>query len=169
MKAFTSTSIRARTEAGGRPAWWCKFDKLVVFNGVDVDDDSKLKLRTRTRRRGDKETIIIPMDCAHCQEMLNRQECKYDMRVCKRSVCWDCKERCKWELEEEQSTSKRNVDVAATRTEASRNRADSVFQDGQLQDDDLWRKVGIEQGQPRSPIEIVGGIEERLESVKIKS
>lgn len=176
MEAFTSRSIRARTETGGRPAWWCKFDKLVVLDGIDIDDNGELKVRTRTskglsiaRRRGDNETIIIPMDCAHCQDMLNRQEWKYDMRVCKRSVCWDCRERCKWELEEEQSMGKRNVDIAATRAEASRDRADSVLQDEQVRDESLWRKLGIEQGQPKSPIEIVGGIEERLESVKIES
>ncbi|KAF1848705.1 uncharacterized protein K460DRAFT_259146, partial [Cucurbitaria berberidis CBS 394.84] len=112
MEAFTSTSVRARTERHGLPAWWCKVDKLVVFDGRDVGDEGELRSRTRTskglstaRRRGDLETIIIPMDCTHCQDMLNRREWKYDMRVCKRSVCWDCKERCKWEMKEEQSAS----------------------------------------------------------------
>ncbi|CAO2653992.1 Nn.00g107250.m01.CDS01 [Neocucurbitaria sp. VM-36] len=176
MEAFTSTSVRARTEMGGRPAWWCKFDKLVVFDGVDVADNGECVFRTRTskglsiaRRRGDQATIIIPMDCAHCQKMLNRSEWKYDMRVCKRSVCWDCKERCKWEWEEEQSISRRDGDVAGTRSEASRDRADSVLQDEQVRDEDLLRKVGIEQGRAKSPIEIVGGIEERLESGKMES
>ncbi|OAL51805.1 hypothetical protein IQ07DRAFT_586154 [Pyrenochaeta sp. DS3sAY3a] len=169
--AFVSTSVRARTEAGGKPAWWCKFDKLVVFDGVEVQDDGELKIHTRTskglsiaRRRGDMETIVIPMDCAHCQEMLNRHEWKYDMQVCKRSVCWDCKARCSWELEQERRSGEQQDDRASSRTDASRYRADSVLQDDHVQEEDLMRKVVIEQGLPKSPIEAVGGIEERLKT-----
>jgi hypothetical protein len=131
-EAFTSTSVRARTEAGGRPAWWCKFDKLVVFDGIEqVDGESRLRTRTSkgltiARRRGDLETVVIPLDCDHCHEMLNRHEWKYDMRVCKRSVCWDCKERCKWELEQDKMTT-----AATPRTDANRERADSVLQEEQ--------------------------------------
>ncbi|KAF3010916.1 hypothetical protein E8E13_009992 [Curvularia kusanoi] len=127
-EAFTSTSVRAKTEAGHRPAWWCKVDKLVVFDGVERQGDGELRLKTRTskgltiaRRRGDLETVVIPMDCAHCIEMLNRHEWKYDMRVCKRSVCWDCKERCKWELEQE------NLSAATPRADVNRERADSML------------------------------------------
>jgi hypothetical protein len=40
-----------------------------------------------------------------------------------------------------------------------------VLQDGEVGEDDLIRKMGIEQGRPKSPIEAVGGIAERLESV----
>lgn len=128
-EAFTSTSVRARTEAGGRPAWWCKFDKLVVFDGVEAQSDGAQRMGTRTskglsiaRRRGDLETVVIPLDCAHCQDMLNRHEWKYDMRVCRRSVCWDCRERCKWELEQEKNAS-------TPRADANRERADSMLQD----------------------------------------
>ncbi|KAI4639994.1 hypothetical protein J4E93_008793 [Alternaria ventricosa] len=163
--AFTSTSVRARTEAGNRPAWWCKVDKLVVFDGIDIGSDGDMKIHTRSskglsiaRRRGDMETIVIPMDCAHCQEMLNRHEWKYDMRVCKRSVCWDCKERCKWELEQEKSGS----EETAGRAEGNRYRADSVLQDEGHEEEHLMQKVGIEQDRPMSPIEALGGIEERL-------
>lgn len=127
-EAFTSTSVRAKTEAGHRPAWWCKVDKLVVFDGVERQQDGELRLKTRTskgltiaRRRGDLETVVIPMDCAHCIEMLNRHEWKYDMRVCKRSVCWDCKERCKWELEQEK------LSAATPRADVNRERADSML------------------------------------------
>lgn len=128
--AFSSTSVRARTGIG-RPAWWCKSDKLVVFDGIDDSGDGELKFNTRTskglsiaRRRGDTETIVIPMDCAHCQEMLHRSEWKYDIQVCKRSVCWDCKERCKWEKQQEQLAKR---DTASA--EVNRYRADSVLQD----------------------------------------
>mgnify|MGYP004519764269 CR=1 FL=1 len=142
-EAFTSTSVRAKTEADGRPAWWCKFDKLVVFDGIEHQGDGKLRLRTRTskglsiaRRLGDLETVVIPLDCAHCHEMLNRHEWKYDMRVCKRSVCWDCKERCKWEYEQEKTAS-----AATPRADANRERADSVLQDEQSRSHGLTKEI----------------------------
>ncbi|KAI4659369.1 uncharacterized protein J4E78_005796 [Alternaria triticimaculans] len=163
--AFTSTSVRARTEAGNRPAWWCKVDKLVVFDGIDAGSDGDMKIHTRSskglsiaRRRGDMETIVIPMDCAHCQEMLNRHEWKYDMRVCKRSVCWDCKERCKWELKQE----KLALEGTTARLDGNRYRADSLLQDERHDEEHMMQKVGIEQDRPMSPIEALGGIEERL-------
>lgn len=141
-EAFTSTSVRARTEAGGRPAWWCKFDKLVVFDGIE-QADGELILKTRTskgltiaRRRGDLETVVIPLDCAHCHEMLNRHEWKYDMRVCKRSVCWNCKERCKWEFEQEKM-----MTAATPRTDANRERADSMLQDEQGRSGELRKET----------------------------
>ncbi|KAH8696986.1 hypothetical protein GQ44DRAFT_633619 [Phaeosphaeriaceae sp. PMI808] len=167
-EAFTSKSICSRTEAGSRPAWWCKSDKLVVFDGMDVDDNGELRFHTRTskglriaRRRGDTETIITPMDCEHCQKMLNRHDWKYDIQICKRSVCWDCKERCKWELEQE---TKRCDEISLLGMMGNRYRADSVLQDDEVREEDLLRKMGIEQGRPQSPIEVVGGIAERLQS-----
>jgi hypothetical protein len=170
MDAFTSTSVRARTEAGGRPAWWCKFDKLVVFDGIEAQADGDVKINTRTskglsiaRRRGDTETIVIPMDCTHCQEMLNRHEWKYDMQVCKRSVCWDCKERCKWELEEEKRVDEASGDQTEAKSDGNRYRADSVLQDEQNQEKETIQKDCIEKPQPMSPVETMGGIEERLE------
>ncbi|UPX09344.1 uncharacterized protein EKO05_0000035 [Ascochyta rabiei] len=144
-EAFTSTSVRARTEAGGRPAWWCKFDKLVVFDGLEQQGSGELGLKTRTskglsiaRRLGDLETVVIPLDCPHCHEMLNRHEWKYDMRVCKRSVCWDCKERCKWELEQEKTAS-----VYTPHTEANRERADSMLQDEQSRHYGMAKGVAV--------------------------
>ncbi|KAF2195657.1 hypothetical protein K469DRAFT_474619, partial [Zopfia rhizophila CBS 207.26] len=109
MQPFQGSSVRARTEKNGRPAWWCKFDKLVVLDGVEQKEDGGLKFLTRSskglsiaRRRGELETVVIPLDCTHCQEMLNRHEWKYDIQVCKRGVCWDCRERCRWEREQEE-------------------------------------------------------------------
>jgi hypothetical protein len=167
--AFASTSVRART-ALGRPAWWCKYDKLVVFDGMGVQENGEQKFHTRTskgliiaRRRGETETVVIPMDCAHCQEMLNRHEWTYDIQVCKRSVCWDCKERCKWERDQEVKEQAENV----VGKDDNRERADSVLQDDEAGTEDLMRKMGIEQGRPRSPIEVVGGIEERLVGIAL--
>lgn len=165
IEAFTSTSVRARTEAGGRPAWWCKSDRLVVFDGIDIQEDGEMKIHTRTskglsiaRRRGDTEMIVIPMDCEHCQEMLNRHEWKYDIQVCKRSVCWDCKERCKWEREQEI----KQQGETRSRMGGNRDRADSMLQDVEIEEEDLMRKMGIEQERTKSPMEAVGGIEERM-------
>jgi hypothetical protein len=130
-----------------------------------VQEDGELKIQTRTskglsiaRRRGDTEMIIIPMDCEHCQEMLNRHEWKYDIQVCRRSVCWDCKERCKWEREQELQDEVENV----RRVGGNRIRADSMLQDVEVREEDMLRKMGIEQGRTKSPIETLGGIEERM-------
>jgi hypothetical protein len=170
IKAFASTSVRART-GNGRPAWWCKYDKLVVFDGIDVQENGDQKIHTRTskgliiaRRKGETETVVIPMDCAHCQEMLNRHEWTYDIQVCKRSVCWDCKERCKWERDQEVEQEAENNVV---KEERDRERADSVLQDDELGEEALMRKMGIEQRRPKSPIEVVGGIDERLVGIAI--
>lgn len=185
MTAFMGSNVRARTEREGRPAWWCKFDKLVVFDGVlaknteEGEEHGGMKFRTRSskglsiaRRRGDTEAIIIPLDCTHCQKMLNRNEWKYDVQVCKRGVCWDCRERCRWEVEnplenlmevEGDNVKGGDVERDEQRGEGNRERADSVLQDEQLREEELMAKVGIETG-PRSPIEAVGGIEERLET-----
>jgi hypothetical protein len=169
LEGFQGKDVRARTEKG-RPAWWCKVDRVVVFDGVEGDkaNPQEVKYKTRSskglsiaRRRGDSEVVIIPLDCTHCQEMLNRQEWKYDVQVCKRSVCWECKERCMWEADQEaKRASRTGADVVEL--EKNRERADSVLQDEQTRDEELMRKVGIEMC-PQSPVQAVGGIEERLE------
>ncbi|KAF1916052.1 hypothetical protein BDU57DRAFT_496198 [Ampelomyces quisqualis] len=163
MASFASTSVRAQTQ-GGRPAWWCKNDKLVVFDGIEVQADGIEKVLTRTskglsiaRRRGDTETIIVPMTCAHCQDMLHRTEWKQEVQVCRRSICWDCKERCKWEVKQENKELTEKDDMVA-----NRDRTDSVLKDDEFQEEDMLLKVGIEQWRPKSPIEAVGSIEARL-------
>ncbi|KAH7119103.1 hypothetical protein B0J11DRAFT_440431 [Dendryphion nanum] len=153
LEAFTGKDVRACTESG-KTAWWCKFDKLVVFDGVDETsaNENDIKFKTRSskglsiaRRRGDCETVVIPLECTHCQEMLNRSDWKYDIQVCKRSVCWDCKERCLWEMNNAQREPRlANGDIPAER-EQNRERADSVLQDEEReQEEELLRKVGIE-------------------------
>ncbi|KAF2640172.1 hypothetical protein P280DRAFT_381958, partial [Massarina eburnea CBS 473.64] len=168
MEAFTGWSVRGRTEKANCPTWWCKFDKVVIFDGVEVEGDT-MNFKTRTskgltiaRRRGDTETVMIPMDCNHCQEMLNRTEWKYDVQVCKRGVCWDCKERCKWELEQKKTKPQEgSMPSVQTRMDVNRERADSVLQDEQVREEVLAAKIGIEPA-PKTPTENVGGIAERL-------
>jgi hypothetical protein len=93
--------------------------------------------------------------------MLNRHEWTYDIQVCRRSVCWDCKERCKWErdLEIKQQVEKKE--------QRERERADSVLQDDEAGEEDLMRKMAIEQGRPKSPIESLEGIDERLVGIAL--
>ncbi|KAF2267451.1 hypothetical protein CC78DRAFT_541691 [Lojkania enalia] len=167
LTPFSGSSVCARTEKTTRPAWWCKVDRVVIFDGVDesLDGEGNEMFMTRSskglsiaRRKGDLETVVIPMDCEHCREMLNRDEWKYDVRVCKRGVCWECLERCRWEMEEE-----RRRTEAGEALEERRVRADSLLEDDSIINEELCAKVGIETGE-RSPIEAVGGIEERLES-----
>ena len=110
------------------------------------------------RRKGDIETVVIPLDCSHCQEMLNRSEWKYDVQICKRGVCWDCTERCRWEMEQEA------VEVKDQRTDektdANRARADSVLQDDNVQEEGPLAKVDQDRG-IEAMEEAAGGIEER--------
>ncbi|KAL1593924.1 hypothetical protein SLS60_010657 [Paraconiothyrium brasiliense] len=172
MKPFTGSSVRARIERSGRPAWWCKFDKLVMFDGIEKSNDGNLRFKTRTskglsiaRRRGDTETVVIPMDCSHCQDMLNRTEWKYDIQVCKRSVCWDCKERCRWELMQEEENIQLER-VSDERIDANRIRADSLLQDERVHEEELLAKIGIEQ-RPDISFETIGGIKERLDDAAL--
>lgn len=175
MEAFTGKDVCAQTESG-KSAWWCKVDKVVVFDALEGSEDGVATFQTRSskglsvaRRRGDRETVIIPMDCQHCQQMLNRSEWKYDIQVCKRRVCWDCKERCRWEharKRDMEKTQDKKLDEAEIQTEGNRVRADSVLQDDKVQEDeDLMKIVGIEIG-PKGPIETLGGIDERLEEME---
>ena len=166
MEGFQGRDVCARTEKG-RAAWWCKVDRVVIFDGAEGEGET-IKYKTRSskglsvaRRRGDNEVIVIPLHCTHCQEMLNRQEWKYDVQVCKRGVCWDCKERCRWEVEEEKSLERGDISDENASAEQNRQRADSVLQDEQVREEDLMHKVGIEYG-PKSQIGVTG-IEERLD------
>jgi hypothetical protein len=168
--------IGARTAQEQRPAWWCKFDRLVVFDGLDGEGKPvtrSSKGLSVARRRGEEETVVVPLGCGHCREVLRREEWKLRVRVCKRGVCWGCRERCLWEHRKEGGTEvvgsgEINVAGADERAsgdvEAGRERADSVLQDQQTVEVDLCEKAGIETGE-MSPIEAVGGIEERLDEV----
>jgi hypothetical protein len=192
MAAFLGLNVQARTEKYGRPAWWCKSDKLVIFDGVvrgvtgDPEEHGGMKFLTRSskglsiaRRKGDAEAVIIPLNCLHCQDMLRRTEWRYDVQVCKRGVCWECRERCRWEVEnpvesvEDAENLERIVKVTGgdeqnvTRqkdsSERNRDRADSVLQGQDMQEADLMAKVGMGTG-PQSLIEAMSGIVERSDT-----
>jgi hypothetical protein len=125
-----------------------------VFDGIDAEH--KIHVRTSkglsiARRRGQTETVVIPMDCVHCQDMLKRREWTYDIQVCKRGVCWDCRERCKWEREQE-------IVELESKKERERERADSVLQDDEVGEDLMSHQ---------SSIEGLEGIDERLVGIAL--
>lgn len=122
--ASTCTSVRARTAAAGRPAWWCKIDALVIFDGLEELGGGRTKVRARTskglgvaRRGGEVESVVVEVQCGHCWGVLGRRGWKVDVRVCGRGVCTGCGERARWEGEMERER------------EGRRERADSVLQD----------------------------------------
>jgi len=158
--------------------WWCRVDKVVVLDGVvDLDTTHPKKFLTRTskglessrRRNGTLETVIIGLECVHCREMLGMGEWRYEVRVCERRVCWECRERCAWEWGREMDEREEDKIREGERgsEERIRERADSVLQNPAVEErrlEELSRKVGIEMAD-LSLIETVGGIEERLEEV----
>ena len=165
---FKGSNVRARTGLG-RPAWWCRFDRLVVFDGVH-ETASGLRFLTRSskglsiaRRCGESETVVIPMDCAHCRDMLRRDEWKYDVRVCRRGVCWDCRERCRWESEQEGEAQGASEQGRSTQeNEHGSSQEDGLV--GTSEDDrlaDLRRNMGIE-AEAGDGQDGYGGIEQRL-------
>jgi hypothetical protein len=168
LEAFSRRDICARTESG-RQVWWCKVDKVVVFDGVQDTEDGGLVFLTRSskglsiaRRRGDLETVVIPMECQHCQQMLNRRKWKYDVHVCKRSVCWECKERCGWELERKNIAEATSTGIENQKQhDAKRPRTDSVMQDERMQEDEWMERIGDGVGL-ESASGVIGGIQERL-------
>lgn len=167
MGAFVGLSVRARISKSNRPAWWCKLDKVVVFDGVEGSETGGFSFKTRSskglsvaRKRGDFETIVIPLECLHCQEMLNRSEWKYDVQICRRGVCWDCKERCRWEMGQEVMVMN-DEKLNGVRADANRLRADSVLQDDEELEDKLPTKLDIEQ-RLKTPTKKAGGIDERV-------
>lgn len=102
--SIEATRFRATTESG-LPAWWCRYDNLVVFDGMGAEDGSGQQVvKTRSakglgvaNRHGKEEVVIVNLDCAHCRDALGLKIWKYTARLCERSVCAVCKARCKEE------------------------------------------------------------------------
>jgi hypothetical protein len=99
--SIEATRFRASTEAG-LPAWWCRYDNLVVFDGIETDDAGENIIKTRSskglaiaNRRGKEEIIVVQLDCSHCRDILGLATWKYAVKVCSRSVCKVCTARCK--------------------------------------------------------------------------
>jgi hypothetical protein len=146
VNPFEITSVRASTLAGA-PAWWCRHDKLVIFDGSRTDIETGVKKWiTRTskgleasRKSCPKENVHIEVNCAHCRTMLGKDKWVYQARVCELSVCKMCKERCAKEQERKEKKRKE---------EEVKNRRDSFLAQGpppevHLPDKDL-RKIHSE-------------------------
>ncbi|KAE9965420.1 hypothetical protein BLS_007662 [Venturia inaequalis] len=131
MQRFDFTTISGRTGTN-KAAWWCRHDKLVVFDGLtspedesDVDRQSK-RLLVRTskgleiaRRNCKKEAIHVDISCGHCRGVLGRETWYFEARVKKSRVCGECQERCWREVESLQAEELEN--------EKADGRRDSYF------------------------------------------
>jgi hypothetical protein len=99
---FRATTITAPV---GRRAWWCRFDNLVVFDGMSVDPTTNsLKPKTRTSKglaaaniRGELITVSLDVECGHCRDVLGLKTWNYKAKVCSRGVCTACKAMCRQE------------------------------------------------------------------------
>ncbi|KAF2672628.1 hypothetical protein BT63DRAFT_420853 [Microthyrium microscopicum] len=119
-------SLRGTTTSG-LPMWWCKFDKMVVLDGMLKDDDTGDMIpMTRSskglpiaNRKGSIEVVRLHLDCDHCKDILRVEgSWKYAARVCSRSVCTACKHRCRQEYERSQrEQTSPEVEPTATATE----------------------------------------------------
>lgn len=99
---FQASSIQGETN-NGTPAWWCSHDKLVIFDGITIDNKTgEPSALTRTSKGlkiatkdGTTEVAQLPLDCDHCKRLLGRDVWVFAAKVCPRSVCKDCKEICR--------------------------------------------------------------------------
>lgn len=127
-RPFDITTVKGTT-ATGAPAWWCRHDKLVVFDGIQTRGDEKKKhLITRTskglevsRKRSPKEVISIKLSCSHCRDMLGKKTWTYETRVMESKVCQRCQERCWWEV------GKQELEAARHEKEEVSKKRDSVL------------------------------------------
>ena len=103
--------IQAST-TNGSPVWYCRRDKLVVFEGVRVDSGLGVKrLITRSsrglafsRRNCEKLSIRVEIPCHHCQAVLKRSSWVFHEQVLETRVCRACQDRCwaEWERQKVQ-------------------------------------------------------------------
>lgn len=110
---FELGSVKAYTVSGS-PAWFCRHDRLVIFDGIQTHPESGVKTflcRTSkgleaARKQCPRESVYVDLACDHCTEMLGRKKWAYVARVRRLSVCHNCRERC---LQEEEN---KRVEVA---------------------------------------------------------
>ncbi|KAF2746959.1 hypothetical protein M011DRAFT_468240 [Sporormia fimetaria CBS 119925] len=64
--AFTGWDVRAQTRLG-RPVWWCKVDKVVIFDGMVETGDGSVEYRTRSGKglRVARRSGMRRPDCLH--------------------------------------------------------------------------------------------------------
>jgi hypothetical protein len=105
-----SRNFRATT-LNGRPAWWCRFDNLVTFDGMSVDalvgEDRPITRSSKglaaANKYGQLLVVSLNIACAHCREVLGLKAWKYGTKVCQRRVCTACRAMCTQEWAKEKS------------------------------------------------------------------
>ncbi|KAF2432830.1 hypothetical protein EJ08DRAFT_608720, partial [Tothia fuscella] len=115
---FETGSVRAST-ASGCPAWYCRHDQLVIFDGIQTHPKSGVKTflcRTSkglevARKHCPKERVYVNLTCGHCKDMLGKSKWIFEARVRQLSVCVKCRERCLREEETMMKTTRRQNDV----------------------------------------------------------
>lgn len=113
-------SIKPKAASGGS-VWYCRYDKLVIFDGIHAGNgDSSRKLITRSSRGLDisrkncpKEKITIGLPCTHCQGLLKRRTWVFEERMLQCRVCKGCQARCWKEWETGQETARSEVNPPA--------------------------------------------------------
>jgi hypothetical protein len=97
-------NVKGATPAG-LPVWWCRFDNMVIFDGMLKDGDTGEWIpMTRSSKglpisnaKGQEESALLELQCNHCKTLLDLHIWRYSTKVCQRSVCTGCKVRCRQE------------------------------------------------------------------------
>lgn len=130
-RPFDITAIKGTT-AAGKAAWWCRHDRLVVFDGLKPEQEDyteknwkRLLVRTSkglemSRKNCPKEVIRVDIPCGHCRDALGMQSWMYEAKIKKSRICEGCQAKCWEEVEKEK------VEIAA-RVENEDNRRDSFL------------------------------------------
>lgn len=117
-RPFDITAISGRTETG-KAAWWCRHDRLVVFDGLtpppedEPDTDrhwKRLLVRTSkglemSRKNCKKEVIHVDIPTGHCRMLLGKEKWVFEAKVKRSRVCGGCLERCWGEVERQEAAS----------------------------------------------------------------
>lgn len=120
---FELGSLRAST-ASGSPAWFCRHDKLVIFDGIQTQPKSGAKTflcRTSkglevARKDCPKESVHVDLSCQHCKDMLGKGKWVYEAKVRRLSVCGSCRDRCLQEDEKQRvALAKKEVEMKGRR------------------------------------------------------
>lgn len=119
-RPFDIADIKGRTSEG-KAAWWCRHDRLVVFDGLKPGDEDarpenemtdvrhwkRLLVRTSkgleiSRKNCKKEVIHVDIPCEHCRDVLGKEVWMFEAKVKRLRVCLGCQEKCWREVERQE-------------------------------------------------------------------
>jgi hypothetical protein len=143
-RPFDITAIKGTT-ATGKAAWWCRHDRLVVFDGLKPVDEhhtgrhhKRLLVRSSkglemSRRNCPKEVIHVDIPCQHCRDTLGKKSWKYEARVQKTRICERCQNKCWAEVEARHLEEEITVRQAEKEEKGQQdNRRDSFLMQGDV-------------------------------------